>query len=164
MKRLLLLLVLVLSACQTSAAAEKEDKPPIPWEELQEPPAPAEGSVVPLPADAATEEEKAAMLLLGIPFDGYVLSPSKLKAAAELRVYAEQTYADAKANTNLGKVWTDSMWRQLERSDAALDEALKRENSWWNRNKGTVLFGGGFVIGAASAILMAYGLDQALGE
>ena len=105
----LALLILFLSACTTTGASEKEDMPPIPWVEVKDVPEPSPGTVTPLPADAATEEEKAAMLLLGIPFDGYVLSESKLKGAAELRLFTEQLHADATANTSLGHSWTEIM-------------------------------------------------------
>jgi len=162
-KRLLVLMFLMTS-CQTAPETKKEDRPPIPWSEIRPLPAPAEGSVVALPSDGATTEERAAMDLLGIPYDGYVLSESKLNGAIALRLYAEQLHANAVTNTGLGQVWTDIMWRDLAKADAALDEAVKRENTWWNRNKDSIYFGGGFALGAVAAILMAYGLNEALGD
>lgn len=163
MKRLLAL-VFLLTACQTAPDTKQEDRPPIPWSEIKPVPEPAEGVVVPLPSEGATPEERAAMDLLGIPYDGYVLSESKLNGAIALRLYAEQLHVDAVANTGLGQVWTDIMWRDLARADAALNEAVRRENTWWSRNKDSVYFGGGFTLGALAAILMAYGLNEALGD
>lgn len=155
------LLLIILSACQTDGGGKKSEKPPIPWVDISSVPPAASGSVTPLPANDATPDEAAAMNLLGIPHDGYVLSESKLIGAADLRLYTEQLHADATANYRLGIIWTDIMWRDLDRADAALDEAVRRENTWWNRNKDSVYFGGGFALGAITAILIVYGVNQA---
>jgi hypothetical protein len=126
------------------------------------PPPKAEGRVVALPTEDATPEEKACIGLLDVPPDGFALSDSKLKNAVDTRLYAEQTYSDAVANNAVCRAYNDSTWKQLKVADEIIADIHEEQNTWWYRNKGTVIFGSGYFLGAASTILIVYGVSQAL--
>jgi len=159
---LLLLLCFSFVGCATTKEDKPLDRSPMKLTEIKAPPPKVEGRVVALPAEEATPEQKACVGLLEVPADGYVLSESKLMNAAEVRLYANQTYSDAVANSAICTAFNDSTWKQLKNADEILADIHEEQNSWWYRNKGTVTFGSGFFLGAASAILIVYGVNKAL--
>lgn len=162
MRFLILALSLSLVGCASTKGEKPLDRSPMKLTEIKAPPSKAEGRVVALPAEEATGEQAACMGSLGIPSDGYVLSPSKLENAAEVRLYAEQTYSDSVANAAICHAYNDSTWKQLKNADEILADIHEEQNSWWYRNKGTVIFGSGYFLGASSAILIVYGVNRAL--
>lgn len=155
---LMLLLSLSLLSCETTSYTAPP-KPELNLVETPKPPPPSPGQVVPIPADL-TPEEKAVLSGLGVPLDGYVFSESKAEGAAALRVYAESAWSDSENNRNMCQHHTDVWWERLVDLDAQNHELLTERNSWWSRNKDSVFFGSGIVLGAATTVLIVFGLNQ----
>lgn len=161
MRLLVLLSALLLVSCATTKKSDPLDKPQVQLTELKAPPAPLEDEVVPVDPGGLTAEQAACVRSLGLDPGGFVMSEQKLVSLSELRLYAEQTYSDGLANGAICTAHLDATWNQLKKADKLLDDIHERENSWWNRNKGTITFAAGFIVGAGSSILIVYGVSQA---
>jgi hypothetical protein len=99
----------------------------------------------PLPAGQCTKE------------DGVLLSPAK---AARAKLWQEDDIG-IRATYELDKqIWQQHRIVYDERIAQANAEIKRRSPSWWDENKGTLGWAGGFLMGAATTIAIVYGLDH----
>jgi len=146
-------------ACATTSKKEDTKRPEVGLSEINPPPDKGEGAV--LGVTATTDEDVACLRHLELPVEGgYFLSDAKLKAAVELRLYAEDTYVDATLNNKLCKMNASIVWDKLAIADEKLKEVEDERSSWWYQNKGTVFTGLGFILGASTTILIVYGVNK----
>lgn len=88
---------------------------------------------------------------------GVLLSPDKAARAKK--------WQDGYLNLRLLYETDRQIWQQHrivyeERTAQANAEIKRLSPSWWDENKGNILWAGGFIMGAASSIAIVYGLDQ----
>jgi hypothetical protein len=88
---------------------------------------------------------------------GVLLSPDKAARAKK--------WQDGYVNLRLLYETDRQIWQQHrivyeERTAQANAEIKRLSPSWWDENKGNILWAGGFIMGAASSIAIVYGLDQ----
>lgn len=150
----------ILSACATPAV-EQRPEVEIRLEEPEKPPAVVKGLVRPVP-EPETPEQKTCYNQLGIKPEYYLFDEGKALAAAELRIYAQETYDTSSSNNRMCKVTVGVMQQELMRSEQENRAYRERDASWWFQNKTTVVGVSMFALGAITAITIVYGLNPAI--
>lgn len=145
------------AGCETTPSKKAPELPEPDLRSLEKPPEKVEGRVIAIPPpEELTDEQKRALRQLGIPLDGFVFPPEKARAAAELRVYAEDLYTDAAYNREVESIFRNDAVRRIMR----LSERVDDRDTWWQRSKGQIGFAGGWLVGAGTAVLIVYGVSK----
>ena len=88
---------------------------------------------------------------------GVLLSPDKAARAKEWQL----GYNVLRDLYDIDRqVWQQHRIVYEERTKQANAQVKRLSPSWWDENKGNILWAGGFIMGAASSIAIVYGLDQ----
>lgn len=101
--------------------------------------------VIPLPAGKAAQQ------------DGVLLSPDK---AARAKLWQEDYNAIRNLYEIDRQVWQQHRIVYNERLAQANAEIARRSPSWWDENKGTLGWVGGFLMGAATSVAIVYAIDH----
>jgi hypothetical protein len=89
--------------------------------------------------------------------DGILLSPDKSARAKLWQV----SYDGLRATYELDRqIWQQHRIVYDERIAQANAEIKRRSPSWWDENKGTLGWAGGFLMGAAVTVAIVYGIDN----
>jgi hypothetical protein len=157
---LLLQSIAVLSSgCSTNAPSPtfKEDwrgRYSKDWKELTPPPAKADGDVVPLPDKAVTNQEEELMATFDLPYGGVCMSYDKAYNAAQLRIYADKTYADGMLNTQIGQIRERVLLDEIQRREDFEQKRREHEETFWHKNQNTISTGVGFVLGVVLTVVI----------
>jgi hypothetical protein len=117
---------------------------------------------LPAPPDAepiAPEDDWTKAMKPGDSTDkaGVLLSPGKAARAKKW----QDGYLNLRSLYELDrKIWQQHRIVYEERISSANAEIKRLSPSWWDENKGTLGWAGGFLMGAAATIAIVYGLDN----
>lgn len=89
--------------------------------------------------------------------DGILLSPEK---AGRAKLWQDGYNALYNLYGIDRQIWTQQRIVYDERLSQANAEIKRVSPSWWDENKGTVCWVGGFLMGAATSVAIVYGLDH----
>lgn len=160
---LLFAFILLMQGCVSNPEIKTNERPSLGLTEIEKPPEPASGKVKVIHLSSLTNSQKQLFAELGLVTGidrVYVMSPSKAMNAAELRVWADSTYIDAKYNNRLAKAQFKQIWSRLKESEKNRKKLIQKQQSWWNQNKAEVGFFTGFAIGSISSVLIVHGIDR----
>ena len=121
---------------ETKALPDRPDKDPIPADK---------DWVVPLAAGSAAKQ------------DGILLSPEK---AGRAKLWQDSYNALRNLYDIDRQIWTQQRIVYDERLSQANGEIKRLSPSWWDENKGTLSWVGGFLMGAATSVAIVYGLEH----
>jgi len=121
---------------ETKTLPDRPDKDPIPADK---------DWVLPLPAGQTAKQ------------DGILLSPDK---AGRAKLWQEGYNSLRNLYDIDRQIWTQQRIVYDERLSQANAEIKRRSPSWWDENKGTLSWVGGFVMGAATSVAIVYGLEH----
>jgi hypothetical protein len=121
---------------ETKTLPDRPDKDPIPADK---------DWVIPLAAGQTAKQ------------DGVLLSPEK---AGRAKLW-QDGYLGLRSLYDIDRqIWTQQRIIYDERLSQANAEIKRRSPSWWDENKGTLSWVGGFVMGAATSVAIVYGLEH----
>lgn len=154
MMRLVAIAVLAAAGCSASTPVPQypgiKEKQHVEARELPprpdaEPISPEQDWVQALPAGKCAEK------------DGILLSPEK---AVRAKLW-QTAYNGLRNLYDLDRqVWGQHRIVYEERTQQANAEIKRLAPSWWQENKGTIAWAGGFLMGAAATIAILYGVEQ----
>lgn len=148
-------LVLVLLVACVAPAAVPQYAGIDPKQYIETKPLPARPDADPIPA--ADDWDQALLAGQAAPQNGILLSPQKAGRAALWK----DDYNSLRNLYELDRqIWTQQRIVYDERLSQANAEIKRISPSWWDENKGTLAWVGGFVMGAATSVAIVYSINH----
>jgi hypothetical protein len=151
--------------CASGPEFKEPDKPELKLTDIKEPPKKVEGEVYKISLSDLNQPQKQMLRDLGVFFGDYealyVMTPEKAMNAAELRVWANNVYWNARFNNKIAKKKFNIVWRDYVQTERSRFQLKASRQSWWAQNKDEIIFIGGFIVGTGSTILTVHGISEA---
>ncbi len=159
MRFLLALLLSVMVACGGSMPAMQYQVTMPQVVKVEEKPLPERPDAQKIPAEKdwvvpLDKGEKA-------PDPGVLLSEDKAARVKLFQIDYNELRGEYEADR---KVWEQTRIIYEERLNSANNEIRHLQPNWWDSNKGTIGFIGGFVLGGLATVGVVYGVEKATGN
>lgn len=154
-------LFFVVNGCSHGSEYKSPEKPSLGLSEIKKPPQSSNGEITLVEKSDLNSEHRDVFEQLNIEGERFfVMGPDKAMAIAELSVWADSTYIDAKYNNKLAKAQFDVLWQEFNKSEKSRFDVYQQKQSWWNQNKTEIGFFVGFTLGSIGSILIVHGIDR----